>query len=223
MAIASRSDDGSIGRDNWYPVGGGEAGYIAPNPADPNIVYAGDYQGNITRFDRRTNQVQSIAVWPELSDARGAAPLDHRFQWTAPIVISPQDPNTIYYGGERVFKTSDGGTHWEAISGDLTRNDKSKQQPSGGPVTIDDTGTEYYDTVFSIAPSPLAKGLIWVGTDDGLIQITRDEGKNWTNVTPKDLAEWSRISLIEASPHRCRHGLRRDRSPSERRSRALHL
>ncbi len=201
VAIASRSDDGAIGRDNWYEVGGGEAGYIAPNPVDPNIVYAGDYEGNITRFDRRTNQVKSIAVWPELSDARGAAALEHRFQWTAPIVTSPSDPNTIYYGGERVFKTTDGGVHWEAISGDLTRNDKSKQQPSGGPVTIDDTGTEYYDTVFSIAPSPIAKGLIWVGTDDGLIQITRDEGKNWANVTPKDLPEWSRISLIEASPH----------------------
>ncbi len=201
VAIASRSDDGAIGRDNWYPVGGGEAGYIAPNPTDPNIVYAGDYEGNITRFDRRTNQVQSIAVWPELSDARGAASLDHRFQWTAPIVTSPQDPNTIYYGGERIFKTIDGGAHWQAISGDLTRNDKSKQQPSGGPVTVDDTGTEYYDTVFSIAPSPLTKGVIWVGTDDGLIQVTRDEGKSWTNVTPKDLPEWSRISLIEASPH----------------------
>jgi len=201
VAIASRSDDGAIGRDNWYMVGGGEAGYIAPDPTDPNIVYAGDYQGNITRFDRRTNQVKSIAVSTELSDARGAAPLEHRFQWTAPIVTSPHDPSTVYYGGERVFKTTDGGTHWEAISGDLTRNDKSKQQPSGGPITIDDTGTEYYDTVFSIAPSPLAKGLIWAGTDDGLIQITRDEGKNWTNVTPKDLAEWSRVSLIEASPH----------------------
>ena len=201
VAIASRSDDGAIGRDNWYRVGGGEAGYIAPNPTDPNIVYAGDYQGNITRFDRRTNQVKNIAVSPELSDARGAAPLEHRFQWTAPIVTSPHDPNTIYYGGERIFKTTDGGTHWEAISGDLTRNDKSKQQPSGGPITVDDTGTEYYDTVFSIAPSPLVKGLIWAGTDDGLIQLTRDEGKTWTNVTPQDLAEWSRISLIEASPH----------------------
>ena len=223
VAIASRSDDGAIGRDNWYPVGGGEAGYIAPNPPDPNIVYAGDYQGNITRFDRRTNQVKSIAVWPELSDARGAAPLDHRFQWTAPIVISPQDPNTIYYGGERVFKTTDGGTHWEAISGDLTRNDKSKQQPSGGPITIDDTGTEYYDTVFSIAPSPLAKGLIWVGTDDGLIQITRDEGKNWTNVTPKDLPEWSRISLIEASPHDAGTAYVAVDRHQNRRSCALHL
>jgi photosystem II stability/assembly factor-like uncharacterized protein len=201
VAIASRSDDGAIGRDNWYAVGGGEAGYIAPDPRDPNIVYAGDYQGNLTRFDHRTNQVKDIAVWPELSDARGAAPLDHRFQWTAPIVISPHDPNTIYYGGERIFKTTDGGAHWEAISPDLTRNDKSKQQPSGGLITVDDTGTEYYDTVFSIAPSPLSKGLIWAGTDDGLIQLTRDEGKHWINVTPKDLAEWSRISLIEASPH----------------------
>jgi len=200
VAIASRSDEGAIGRADWYEVGGGEAGYIAPYPPDPNIVYAGDYQGNITRFDRRTNQGKSIAVWPELSDALGAANLEHRFQWTAPIVISPQDPNTIYYGGERIFKTTDGGNHWEAISPDLTRNDKSKQQPSGGPITIDDTGTEYYDTVFSIAPSPLAPGLIWAGTDDGLIHLTRDEGKTWANVTPKDLPEWSRVSLIEASP-----------------------
>jgi photosystem II stability/assembly factor-like uncharacterized protein len=200
VAIASRSDDGAIGRDDWYPVGGGEAGYIAPVPTDPNIVYAGDYQGNITRFDRRTNQVQSIAVWPELTDARGAAPLEHRFQWTAPIVISPQDPNTVYYGGERIFKTTDAGMHWEAISPDLTRNDKSKQAASGGPVTIDDTGTEYYDTVFAIAPSPVAKGLIWAGTDDGLVQLTRDEGKNWSNVTPKDLPGWSRVSQIDASP-----------------------
>jgi photosystem II stability/assembly factor-like uncharacterized protein len=200
VAIASRSDDGAIGRDNWYPVGGGEAGYIAPDPSNPNIVYAGDYQGNLTRFDRRTNQVQSISVWPELTDARGAAPLDHRFQWTAPIVISPQDPRIIYYGGERVFKTTDAGMHWEAISPDLTRNDKSKQVASGGSITIDDTGTEYYDTVFSIAPSPVSRGLIWVGTDDGLVQMTRDEGKNWTNVTPKELPEWSRVSLIEASP-----------------------
>jgi len=201
VAIASRSDTGTIGREDWYEVGGGEAGYIAPNPTDPNIVYAGDYQGNITRFDRRTNQVKSINVSPELGDARGAAALEHRFQWTAPIVTSPHDPNTIYYGGERIFKTSDGGTHWEAISGDLTRNDKSKQQPSGGPITIDDTGTKYYDTVFSIAPSPVTKGLIWAGTDDGLIQFTHDEGKTWSNVTPKDLPEWSRISLVEASPH----------------------
>src|SRR5205809_2765747 len=140
---------------------------------------------------------------PDLSDGGGAANLDHRFQWTAPIFFSPHDPNTLYQAGERLFKTTDGGIHWVAISPDLTRNDKSKQQPSGGPIDIDDTGTEYYDTIFAIAESPVQKDLIWAGTDDGLIQITRDGGKNWTNVTPSNklLPEWSLISLIDASPH----------------------
>jgi photosystem II stability/assembly factor-like uncharacterized protein len=200
IAIASRSDDGTIGRADWYAVGGGEAGYIAPWPTDPNIVYAGDYEGNLTRYDRRIGQIKNIAVLPELSDAHGAAMLEHRFQWTAPLITSPHDPNVLYYGGERVFKTSDGGIHWEAISGDLTRNDKNKQQESGGEITKDDTGTEYYDTVFAIAESPKAKGTIWAGTDDGLVQLTRDEGKSWANVTPRDLPEWSRISQIDASP-----------------------
>jgi photosystem II stability/assembly factor-like uncharacterized protein len=201
VGIATRSDDGTIGRADWYDVGGGEAGYIAPYPPDPNIVYAGDYQGKITRFDKRTGQLKNVAVQPEISDGGGAAIVEHRFQWTAPIVISPNDPNTLYHGGERLFKTTDGGTHWEAISPDLTRNDKSKQQPSGGPITIDDTGTEYYDTIFAVAESPVAKDQIWVGTDDGLVQITRDGGKNWANITPKDMPEWSRISQIDASPH----------------------
>jgi photosystem II stability/assembly factor-like uncharacterized protein len=200
IAIASRGDEGSIGRSEWYSVGGGEAGYIAPYPPDPDIVYAGDYEGTITRFDKRTGQVKSVAEQPELSDGGGAANLEHRFQWTAPIMISPHDPNTLYHGGERLFKTTDAGMHWEAISPDLTRNDKSKQQPSGGAIDIDDTGTEYYDTIFAIAESPVTKGQIWVGTDDGLIQITRDAGKTWNNVTPKALPEWSRISQIDASP-----------------------
>ena len=200
VAIASRSDDGAIDRSDWYDVGGGEAGYIAPYPLDPNIVYAADYQGNITRYDKHIGQVKAITEQPELSDAHGAAYLEHRFQWTAPVLISSHDPNTLYHAGERLFKTTDAGVHWTAISPDLTRNDKSKQQPSGGDITLDDTGTEYYDTIFALADSPLAKGLIWVGTDDGLIQITRDEGKNWANVTPKDMPEWSRVSQIEASP-----------------------
>jgi photosystem II stability/assembly factor-like uncharacterized protein len=200
VAIASRSDDGAIDRSDWYDVGGGEAGYIAPYPLDPNIVYAADYQGNITRFDKHIGQVKSITEQPELTDAYGAVNLEHRFQWTAPVLISRYDPNTLYHGGERLFKTTDGGVHWTAISPDLTRNDKSKQHVSGGDITLDDSGTEYYDTIFVVAESPLTKGLLWVGTDDGLVQITRDEGKNWTNITPKDLPEWSRISQIEASP-----------------------
>jgi photosystem II stability/assembly factor-like uncharacterized protein len=201
IAIASRSDNGALDRSNWYPVGGGEAGYIAPYPPDPDVVYAGDYEGAITRYDKRNGQLKNITVTPDLSDGAGAANLEHRFQWTAPILISPHDPNTLYHAGERLFKTTDGGAHWEAISPDLTRNDKSKQQPSGGPINIDDTGTEYYDTIFAVCESPMTKGLIWAGTDDGLIHVTRDGGKNWANVTPKDLPEWSRISLIDASPH----------------------
>ena len=200
VGIASRSDDGSIDRSDWYPVGGGEAGYIAPYPADPLIIYAADYEGLITRFDKRTGQLKNITNQTHLSDAGGAGPLEHRFPWTSVVVISPHDPNTLYHAGERLFKTTDGGAHWEAISPDLTRNDKSKQQPSGGSITLDDSGTEYYDTIFTVAESPLKAGLIWAGTDDGLIHITQDGGKSWTNVTPKALPEWSRVSLIEASP-----------------------
>jgi photosystem II stability/assembly factor-like uncharacterized protein len=200
VAIVSRSDDGSISRSDWYDVGGGEAGYIAPFPPDPNIVYAADYQGNITRYDRHIGQVKSITELPELSDAHGAANLEHRFQWTAPVMISPHDPNTLYHGGEELFKTTDGGVHWQAISPDLTRNDKSKQKVSGGDITLDDSGTEYYDTIFALAESPITKGLLWVGTDDGLVQLTKDEGKTWTNITPKDMPEWSRISQIDPSP-----------------------
>ncbi len=199
VAIASRSDDGSIDRSDWYDVGGGEAGYIAPDPRDPNIVYAADYQGNITRYDRHIGQVKAITEQPELSDAHGAANLEHRFQWTAPVMLSRHDPNTLYHAGERLFKTTDGGVHWQAISPDLTRNDKEKQKASGGDITIDDSGTEYYDTIFALAESPIQKGLLWAGTDDGLIQLTQDEGKTWTNVTPKDMPEWSRVSQIDPS------------------------
>jgi photosystem II stability/assembly factor-like uncharacterized protein len=200
VAIATRSDDGVIERSDWYPVGGGEAGYIAPYPPEPNIVYAADYEGLITRYDKRNGQVRNITNQTHLSDAGGAAPLEHRFQWTSPVVLSPHDPETLYHAGEQLFKTTDGGVHWEAISPDLTRNDKSRQQPSGGPITIDDSGTEYYDTIFALAESPMSKGVIWAGTDDGLVQLTRDAGKTWSNVTPKDLPEWSRVSQIEASP-----------------------
>ncbi|HEV3510356.1 MAG TPA: hypothetical protein VGS05_01545, partial [Candidatus Sulfotelmatobacter sp.] len=200
VAIVSRSDDGSISASDWYDVGGGEAGYIAPYPPDPDIVYAADYQGLITRYDRHTGQIKAITEQPELSDAHGAANLEHRFQWTAPVMISPHDPNTLYHGGEMLFKTTDGGVHWQAISPDLTRNDKSKQKVSGGEITLDDSGTEYYDTIFALAESPITKGLLWVGSDDGLIQLTKDEGKNWTNITPKDMPEWSRISQIDPSP-----------------------
>src|SRR5690348_17163741 len=201
VAIASRTDHGLIEQTDWYSVGGGESGYIAPFPPDPNIVYAGDYEGNITRFDKRTGQAQEISPWPEVTDGAGASNLKHRFQWTAPITLSPHDPNTLYYGAEVLFKSTNGGMSWTAISPDLTRNDKSKQQVSGGPITKDDTGTEYYDTIFVVAESPVQKDLIWVGSDDGLVHLTRDGGRSWSDVTPKQLPEWSRVSQIDPSPY----------------------
>ena len=201
VAIASRSDHGVIDRPDWYAVGGGESGYVVPDPRNPDIVYAGSYDGLITRFDRKTNQDQDISSWPLNPMGAGAAELKHRFQWTAPIHVSPHDPGVLYHGGEAVFKTADGGMSWTAISPDLTRNDKSKQQSSGGPITQDNTSVEYYDTVFTVSESPAEKGVIWAGTDDGLVQVTRDGGQHWSNVTAKDFGEWSLASLIDASPH----------------------
>ena len=200
VAIASMDDDGVIGRQDWYAVGGGECGYIAPDPRDSNIVYAGA-EYILTRFDRRSNQARDISVWPLDVSGHGAEDLTHRFQWTSPMFLSPHDPDVIYTAGERVFKSTDHGSSWAAISEDLTRNDKTKQQPSGGPLTKDITSVEYYDTVFALAESPLRKGMIWAGSDDGLIQLTMNDGQNWTNVTPKELPEWSMISIIEPSPH----------------------
>ena len=201
VAIASRTDDGYIGRQHWYDVGGGESGYVVPDPRDANVVYAGSGGGYLTRWDKRTSQAQDIAVWELDSAGHGAKDLKYRLGWTEPIVISPQSPDVLYTAAEMVFKSTDHGASWTAISPDLTRNDKSKQESSGGPISKDNTSVEYYDTVFTVAESPLQKGLIWAGTDDGLVHITRDGGKSWSNITPKGIPEWSMISLIEASPH----------------------
>ncbi len=200
VAIASRTDHGSIQPQDWYTVGGGESGYIAPDPHDDNIVYASGYGGTLTRFDERTGNAQIISPWPQFTDGRYAAQMKHRFNWTSPVIASVHEANAVYFGGEELFKTIDGGMSWTAVSPDLTRNDKTKQQSSGGPISKDDASTEYYDTIFTIAESPAVKDQIWVGTDDGLIWLTRD-GKNWKNVTPKDIPEWSCISLIDASVH----------------------
>ncbi len=201
VGIATSSDDGYIGRQHWSDVGGGESGYIAPDPRDASIVYAGSGGGFVTRVDKRSGQEREISVWPMDSSGHGAKDMKYRGAWTNPLLISPNDPDTMYTAAEAVFKSTDHGDNWTAISGDLTRNDKSKQESSGGPLTKDNTTVEYYDTVFTVAESPKQKDLLWAGTDDGLIHLTRDGGKNWTNVTPRDLPEWSLVSLIEASPH----------------------
>ena len=201
VAIASRADDGYIGRQHWYDVGGGESGYVVPDPRDANRVYAGSGNGLMTRWDKRTLQLQDITVWPVDYSGHGAKDMKYRLGWTEPIIVSPHDPDVIYTAAEVVFKSTNHGLSWTVISPDLTRNDKSKQESSGGPITKDNTSVEYYDTVFTIAESPVQKDLLWAGSDDGLVHITRDGGKNWTNVTPKGMPEWSLVSMIEASPH----------------------
>ncbi len=201
IGILTRSDRGFIDRPDWDAVGGGESGYIAVDPRDSDIVYAGSYFGHITRFDRRTGQAQDVMQWPDDPDGHNASGLKYRYTWTMPIVYSPNDPNILYNAAQYVFRSTDSGHSWQTISPDLTRNDKSKQQDSGGPITKDQASIEFYDVVFTVAESPKEKGVIWAGTDDGLIQITRDDGKSWTNVTPKGFPEWSLVSLIEASGH----------------------
>lgn len=201
VRIASRGNAGSITEREWWPVGGGESGWIAPDPRNSNIVYAGSYDGLLTRYDHRTGVTRNITVWPDNPMGYGVEAMKFRFQWNFPLLFSPHDPKLLYAGGNVLLVSTNEGQSWTAISGDLTRNDKSKQGPSGGPITKDNSGVEYYATIFTVDESPLTKGLIWTGSDDGLVHITRDGGKNWANVTPAGLPEWTQINSIAASPH----------------------
>ena len=203
VRIASRTTEGGIDTSHWYDVGGGESGWIAPHPKDSQIVFAGSYGGLITRYDHRTGQTRNVTAWPDNPMGWGAEGMKYRFQWNFPIVFSPHDQNTLYTGGNVVFKSTNEGQSWEIISPDLTRNDKSKLGSSGGPITKDNTSVEYYCTIFTLMESPVQKGVIWTGSDDGLVQVTRDGGKKWENVTPpaSQMPEWIQINSIEASPH----------------------
>ncbi|HYX30362.1 MAG TPA: hypothetical protein VE863_17610 [Pyrinomonadaceae bacterium] len=202
VRIASRTNEGGIDVRDWYEVGGGESGWIAPSPKDSEIVFAGSYDGLITRADHRTGQLRDVNPYPNNPMGWGADNIKYRFQWNFPLVFSPNDPNTLYSAAQVLFKSTNEGQSWQLISPDLTRNDKSKQGASGGPITKDNTSIEYYDTIFTVMESPVQAGTIWVGTDDGLVQITRDGGKNWSNVTPpKDMMpEWIQINSLDASP-----------------------
>jgi photosystem II stability/assembly factor-like uncharacterized protein len=201
ISVPSRSPLAGIAQSECYEVGGGESGYIAVRPDNPNIVFAGNYQGYLTRYDHQTAQHRNISVWPELASGWGAKDQKYRFQWTYPILLSPHDPNILYVTGNHVFRSTDEGNSWEIISPDLTRNDSTRLEPSGGPITKDNTGAEYYGTIFAFAESPRKRGLFWAGSDDGLVHISRDNGKNWQDVTPQDLPKWALISIIEPSPH----------------------
>jgi photosystem II stability/assembly factor-like uncharacterized protein len=203
VKIPSRTADFGINETHWYDVGGGESGWIAPHPENSDIVFAGSYGGFLTRYDHRTKQQRTVNVYPDNPMGAGAEAMKYRFQWNYPILFSPHKSDgkyPLYAAGNILFRSMDEGQSWQAMSGDLTRNDKSKQGSSGGPITQDNTSVEYYNTIFALSESPVQQGVIWAGSDDGLVHVTRDGGKNWENVTPKGIPEWIQINAIDASP-----------------------
>ena len=207
IAVPSRSYVGAIPYSDCYSVGSSESGHIQVRPDNPDVVYSGAVGsapgggGCMLRYDHATGQARLITVWPEVYYGWGPAPMPSRFQWTFPILISPHDPNVLYAAGNIVFRSTDEGASWDAISPDLTRNDPAKLEPSGGPLTKDTTGAEHYCTVFALAESPHAAGELWAGTDDGLVHLSRDAGKSWTAITPRGLPEWATVCAIEVSRH----------------------
>jgi photosystem II stability/assembly factor-like uncharacterized protein len=190
------------GGTEFYSAGGGESGYVTPHPKDPALFYAGSQGALITKYNRETGQTRDIQPYPRFFSGEPSSALKERWQWTFPIVFSPQDPNVLYISSQHVWKTTNDGQSWEKISPDLTRADPKTLGDSGGPITHDMNGPEVFATVFTIAPSKFDANTIWTGSDDGVISITRDGGRNWENITPKDLPEISRVSIIDASPSR---------------------
>jgi photosystem II stability/assembly factor-like uncharacterized protein len=191
--------NGGIDISDWYDVGGGESGYIAVRADSPDVVFAGSYGGLLTHKDITTGFERDVNPWPDNPMGHDAADTRYRFQWTYPIVLSPHNAGRMYVGSNVIFQSDDEGQSYKIISPDLTRHDPRTLGASGGPITKDQTSVEYYATVFTIAESPRTAGVIWAGSDDGLVHVTRDGGKTWKNVTPPGLPEWSRISMIDAS------------------------
>jgi photosystem II stability/assembly factor-like uncharacterized protein len=185
----------------FYNAAGGESGYMASDPRDPNVTYGGNYSGNLEMQNRATGQGARLDPWPLNPMGHDAADSKYRFQWTYPIMNSPHNPNVLWVGSNVVFKSIDKGLNWTIVSPDLTRHDPKTLGSSGGPITKDQTSVEYYATVFALQESPITPGLLWAGSDDGLLHITRDGGKTWKNITPRGLPEFTRISIIDPSPH----------------------
>jgi hypothetical protein len=200
-AVPSRTDHGQITPRDWFPAGGSESGYMAPDPKDPNIVYLSGTYGSVDRFNRRTGFSQDITPWPALTFGSDINQRKYRDPWTPVLLFSPADSTTLYFGSQYVMKTVDGGLHWEIISPDLTgaTQDGGTKSAESGPPTTENAKQHGYGVVFTIAPSALNRELIWAGSDTGLIHLTRDGGKIWKDVTPPGLSAWSKISFIEAS------------------------
>ena len=201
VSVPSRSHRGAILWDDCEMVGSSESGRVAVHPDEPSLVFSGAPGGRPVRYDRRTEQERVITVWPEQYRGWGAKDMKYRFNWTFPIAFSPHDSSVLYTAGNMVFRSTDQGSSWEAISPDLTRHDVSKMELSGRPITAEPFGGENFCTIFTFVESPHEKGVFWAGSDDGLVHISRDGGKSWSDVTPPDLPEWTLISMIEVSPH----------------------
>jgi photosystem II stability/assembly factor-like uncharacterized protein len=183
-----------------YQAGGGEPGYIAPDPLDPDVFYSGTNNGRyVDKYNRRLGTSREVNPYPWFYSGEPSRDIKERWQWTFPIIFSPVDPKTLYVSSQRLWKTSDGGRTWAALSGDLTRHDPSTMGHSGGPITGDMNGPEVYAVIFAVGPGKRDVNVIWTGSDDGLVHVTRDGGKTWTNVTPKDMPEFGRVSQIDAS------------------------
>ena len=200
VRIRHRTDGRWISAQDWESTAGGESGHLAPHPENPDIVYGGSYGGYLARYNHRTGANRNVNIWPDNPMGHGAADLKYRFQWNFPIFFSPHDSGVLYSAANVLFKSTDEGHSWTAISGDLTTDDKSKQGSSGGPITKDNTSVEYYCTIFAAAESALEKDLLWTGSDDGLVHVSRDGGANWENVTPPSLPAWTQINSIEVHP-----------------------
>ncbi|MEL6924232.1 MAG: glycosyl hydrolase, partial [Bacteroidota bacterium] len=201
LRIAHRTGGSSIGERDWEPTAGGESAHIAVDPENNDIVYGGSYDGFLTRIDHETEQVQAVNVYPDNPMGHGAEGMKYRFQWNFPIFFSPHNADKLYTTSNHVHVSYDEGKSWEIISPDLTRNDPTKLKSSGGPITQDNTSVEYYCTIFAAAESPREKDLIWAGSDDGLLHLTKDGGQNWKNVTPAGMPEWMMINSIDIDPH----------------------
>ncbi|MFL2591364.1 MAG: WD40/YVTN/BNR-like repeat-containing protein, partial [Flavobacteriaceae bacterium] len=200
IRINHRSDGSYIDESDWEPSAGGESAHIAVDPNDNDIVYGGSYGGYLTRVNHKNNSERGINVWPDNPMGYGAEGMKYRFQWNFPVFFSPHNSKKMYAFSNHVHVTENEGQSWEIISPDLTRNVPNKLKSSGGPITQDNTGVEYYCTLFAGGESNIKNGLIWVGSDDGLIHLTKDGGKTWTNVTPKNMPEWMMINSIDPSP-----------------------
>lgn len=200
LAIRSDAMDGSIGRDDMMTVGGGESAHVAFDPDDPRLIYATTINATLTEFDREEERTRLIKPYPEYTFGRNTSEHKYRYNWNAPVIVSPHDPSTIYYGAQVLLRSTDRGQTWTEVSGDLTKDNPEHQGLSGGPITNEQAGAENYNTIFTIEESPHEQGEIWVGSDDGLVHLTRDNGETWRNVTPRGVGE-AHINSIEISPH----------------------